>query len=330
MKRLLAAILALATVSAGAAPQEDAVRVVFDSDMDGDCDDVAALALLHVLADRGEARILATLASCRSDGTPSCLDAINTYFGRGDLAVGVPKAGLRRPSKYTRAVATACPHDLKSVEEAEDAVEVYRRVLGAQPDGSVVVVTVGFHTNVAALLRAPGGEDLVRRKVKHWVCMGGNFIGKPAKDDLKLGNVNFQRDAEAAYFAIRNWPGRVTFVGREVASVPSGLKVGKAFARLPEKHPVRVAYEAYFGGTCEDRHVADPAAVLFAVRGARDYWDVEDQGRLDLNPDMTFEWKYDRDADQSYLLKKQADGKPNDRAIEKVIEDLVLTPRATK
>ena len=33
------------------------------------------------------------------------------------------------------------------------------------------------------------GPDLVGRKVKRWVCMGGNFAGSPPRDDLKLGNV---------------------------------------------------------------------------------------------------------------------------------------------
>jgi hypothetical protein len=66
--------------------------------------------------------------------------------------------------------------------------------------------------------------------------------------------------------------------------------------------------------------------VLFAVRGHRDYWDLEDRGRLAINPDLTFEWKYDQDGNQAYLLKRLVDGKPNDRAIEKVIEELVLTP----
>jgi hypothetical protein len=39
------------------------VRVIFDTDMDTDCDDAGALALLHALADNGEAVILATLVS---------------------------------------------------------------------------------------------------------------------------------------------------------------------------------------------------------------------------------------------------------------------------
>lgn len=313
------------------------VNIIFDSDMDGDCDDVAALALLHVLADRGEAKILATVASSRSEYTPQCIDAINTWYGRGDLPIGAPqKIGIARASKYTRAVAERLPHTLKHGTDPENAVEVYRRVLMAEPDHSVTIATVGFHTNLASLLKLPAagdkpsGVDLVRQKVKQWVCMGGNFIGKPARDDLKLGNVNFQKDADAALFAIRNWPGKIVFVGREVASVPSGLKVGQAFAKLPENHPVRIAYEAYFGGLCQDRHIADPATLLYAVRGAGDLWDVQDKGSIMLNDDLTFEWNYDVDQKHAFLLKKQVNGKPNDRAVEREVESLIMTPAAAR
>ncbi len=160
--------------------------------------------------------------------------------------------------------------------------------------------------------------------------MGGNFIGKPARDDLKLGNVNFQKDAEAALFAIRNWPGRIVFVGREVASVPSGVQVGQAFSKLADDHPVRIAYEAYFGGTCIDRHIADPATVLFAVRGPGDLWDVQDKGSMRLNDDLTFEWDYDVDKNHAFLLKKQVNGKPNDRLVERTVETLIMTPAAAR
>ena len=34
----------------------------------------------------------------------------------------------------------------------------------------------------------------MKKKVKLWVCMGGNFVGRPAEDDLKLGNNNFTYD----------------------------------------------------------------------------------------------------------------------------------------
>lgn len=47
---------------------------------------------------------------------------------------------------------------------------------------------------------------------------------------------------------------------------------------------------------------------------------------MDLAADMTFQRRNDRDSQQSYLLNRQFDGKPNDRVIEKVIESLMLQP----
>ena len=290
-------------------------KIVFDADMDSDCDDVAALGVLHALADRGEAEILATISSSTNPFTPRCMDAVNTFYGRPDLPVGAPAKGVGRASKYARGVAEAFPHDLKA---APDAAGMYLDLLGRQPDGSVTIVTVGYLTNLAELLRRPGGPALAAKKVKLWVCMGGNFIGKPAKDDLKLGNVNFTTEKEGTLFAIPRWPGPVMFAGREVCSVPSGLKVGARFKELPEKHPVRLAYALYFGGEPKDRHVADLVAVLYAARGLGGRWDAETKGRLDLKPDLTFEWRAG-EGDQGYLLKKAPD-----REIEKELESLLL------
>ena len=108
--------------------------------------------------------------------------------------------------------------------------------------------------------------------------------------------------------------------------MPSGLKVGSSLARTPPENPVRAAYEYYFGGVAKDRHVADLVTVLYAVRGLRDYWEIEDHGWMDLHPDMTFEWRLDHDSNQSFLRKKLRDGKPNDRYIEQVLDELLVQP----
>lgn len=314
--------LALLLLASCAAPQPAApapVGVLFDTDMNTDCDDIAALALLHALADRGEARILATAASSKNEESALCIDAINTYFGRPGVPVGVPKGpGTREPSKYAAGIAKRYPHRLASVEEAPDAAALYAGILEQQPDQSVVLVTVGYLTNVAALLKRPGGPDLVRRKVKVWACMGGNFIGDPPKDDLQLGNVNFTREKEGALFAIRHWPAPLVFAGREVCSVPSGLKIGARFSELPENHPARVGYALYFGGVPKDRHVADPATVLFAIRGLGERWTLRNKGYMDLHDDCSFEWRLDHDSSQAYLLKRAPD-----RTIERELEELM-------
>jgi hypothetical protein len=323
---LLAALLAQGP-AAGKAP----AKILFDTDMDSDCDDAGALGMLHALADRGEAEILATVASSRHPWSPACVDAINTYYGRPDWPIGRPANGPDGPSKYARGVARRFPHDVKTADAVPDAVRVYRRALAAQPDGGVVLLTVGDLTNVAALLRAPAadgepsGRDLARRKVAVWVCLGGNFIGRPAADDLTLGNNNFTSDKEASLFAVRNWPGKLVFVGREIGSVPSGLKAGARLRELPEGNPVRAAYALWFGGEPRDRHVADQTAVLYAVRGPGAYW-REERGAMDLRPDMTFRWRPDPGGRQAYLVKQRGDGGAADREVERVIEALMMQP----
>lgn len=297
------------------------VKIIFDTDMLTDCDDAGAMAVLHTLADRGECEILASVTSVRDVHSVATVDAINRHRGRPDLPLGMVKESVvTEKSKFVGKIAKEFPHRVTSVEAVPDAVEVYRQILANQPDHSVVIVTVGYLTNLRNLLQSPGGADLVRGKVTRWVCMGGNFIGKPPKDDLKLGNVNFQRDAGSAHFVIHHWPGEVVFAGREVCSVPSGLKIGEHLAATPADNPVRRAYEHYFGGVAKSRHVADLATVLYAVRGLTDCWDISEPGRMDLKENMTFEWQFTSDGRQRYLLKKP----DNDRHVESVLDELLV------
>lgn len=82
--KISAAILLLAALPVIAAP----VKVIFDTDMDSDCDDAGALAVLHALADAGEAEILATVCSARHAWSPPAVEAVNRYYGRGELPIG--------------------------------------------------------------------------------------------------------------------------------------------------------------------------------------------------------------------------------------------------
>jgi hypothetical protein len=64
------------------------VPIILDTDMDTDCDDAGALAVLHALADRGECEILGTMVSARHPGSAPTVAAINAYYGRPHLPVG--------------------------------------------------------------------------------------------------------------------------------------------------------------------------------------------------------------------------------------------------
>lgn len=314
-------------------------RIIFDTDMMTDCDDAGAQAVLHALADRGECEIVATVVSSRDRWSAAVVDGINRWYGRPSLPVGMVRGeGVLEPSKFTQKVGRECPGRFQNPEaEIPDALSIYRELLERAGEGELTIVTVGYLTNLRHLLDSPAsaghpsGRELIQRKVSRWICMGGNFVGTPAHDDLKLGNVNFQRDPQSALAVIRDWPGRVVFVGREIGSVPSGLHAGAVLAQTPEASPVRRAYDAYFGVPGKSRHVADLVTVLYAVRGLGEWWDLHEGGRMVLQADMTFDWRDDAPGPpQAYLLKKRPLDPANDRRVEAVLDELLLQPPAAK
>lgn len=304
------------------------VKVVVDTDFNTDCDDPGALAVAHALADLGECEILATVVSSRWPTAPQALDAVNTYYGRPDLPIGVSRKGVVRHSKYADHLAKTFPHDTPPLDRVRDAVDVYREVLERQPDGSVVIVTIGYTINVAELLRSPGGLDLVRRKVREWVCMGGNFFDLKQETDP-----NLRMHPDATIEAVTAWPALLTFAPREVCSDPSPIRAGARLKETPADNPVRVAYEQYFGGVAKDRHCADLIAVIYAVRGARDCWDVEEKGSIRFLDDKAdFEWRAEPDSPaQRYLVMKGGwKVYSNKDEISKLCSDLLVRPPRRK
>ena len=301
----------------------EAIPIVFDTDMASDVDDVGALAVLHALADSGEAEILATVVSSTAPGSPGCLAALNAFFGRPDIPIGVvrdpqtrPK-GIGAPSLYAEEIARRHPHALAYEDGLPSGADLYRRVLAAAKDRSVVIVTVGFLTQLADLLdsqpdRASGlsGVDLVRLKVRHWVCMGGAFPSGP--------EFNIATDAPSSMRAIGNWPTPITFSGFEIGSV---ILTGAGLAALPERDPVREAYRLFHQGQVKDRQSWDQTAVLYAVRGLdgrlRDVWDLK-QGLLRVQGSGVSSWEDLPDGPHAHLVQKMPAEK-----VARMIEDLM-------
>ncbi len=330
LRPLLAGLLVLGGGMVAAAPP---VKVVFDTDMASDVDDVGALAVLHALADLGEAEILAAGISSRNEHVGPCLDAINTWYGRPDvpigyqrgLQVGYPKdTGEPTESRYAEAVAKAFPHRLARSSDAPDAALLYRKVLAGQPDGSVVMVSVGFLTNMKGLLDTPpdgisplGGEELVRRKVTLWVCMGGKFPDGRFEDGE--GEYNVKVDTVASVRAIHDWPTPVVFSGFEIGA---RVFTGAGLRAAPETSPVRAAY-LHFNGLA-NRQSWDQTAALYAVRGPRDYWTESPPGLCLMHARVGFgynEWIPAPGKGHRYLIERMAPAE-----LARTIEGLMMRP----
>lgn len=224
MKKFLLSFFLLATIASVAQTNKKAKSVIFDSDMGPDYDDVGAIAMLHAFADSGYINILATISSTNYDGVAATFDVLNTYFNRPDLPIAVPKNGLklRDFQHWSDSLIANYPHSVKSNEEVPEAVELYRKILAAQPDGSVTIITVGFFTNLANLLQSRpdqysklNGKELVQKKVKELVSMAGKF---PAGKEF-----NVEKDAAASQVVFTQWPGTMLLSGFEIGQK---VKVG--------------------------------------------------------------------------------------------------------
>lgn len=234
------------------------IRIILETDMTFDVDDVGALAVLHTLADDGRVTILAVgYNEVHPDGA-AAIDAINTFYGRGDLPVGIYPGELSDPdsSRYLDHLATF-PHRL-TADSAPDALDVYRRVLNDQPDASVTIVSVGFLNNLAKVLRAEA--DLVASKVEKLVVMGGRH-----NDGFNLVRHGL---VETTQEVIENWPTPLA-----ITDYGGRVRTGSALADTPAENPVREAYFRWFGGKFEGRSSWDQVAVLYAVYGAGDWFE---------------------------------------------------------
>ena len=295
------------------------VRLILDTDMESDVNDVGAVAVLHALADNGEAEILATMICSNNPNSPACLAALNTYYGRPDIPIGVARArAVGRPSRYAQRIAKEFPQDLGSSDNAPGAVPLYRKILAEQPDESVVICTIGYLTNLRNLIESRpdeisdlSGADLVARKVKLWVCMGGEFPrGRES---------NFKMDADSAHVSVRNWPAPIAFCGWEI-----GVKVdtGSWLVNVDDTNPVRRAYELFNG--VQDRHSWDQTAVLYAVRGLGKMWLDQTRGYNHVAPDGYNDWRRSPEKDHSYLIEKMP---PTDVAAT-ISQLMIQTPRS--
>jgi hypothetical protein len=282
------------------------IKVIFDTDIGPDWDDAGATATLNALADRGEAEILAMMVSSGGHSAtwgPPCLDAFNTYYGRPDIPIGVAQNGPEFGSSYNQQIAEEFPQDL-GTGNAWDAVELYRKILSEQEDSSVIIITVGFITNINNLLQSDpdsysdlNGLELVDKKVKKWVCMGGGY---PSSG----GEFNFNRDAAATVYAVENWPKPLLFSGFEIGvSILTGAKL----AETPESNPIRRAYELAGGYVGSTRSSWDQTAVLAAIRDPLLYWDLETTGYCHVFSNGSNEWRSSPDKDHTYLISRVSD-----------------------
>ena len=300
---ILAILLSVTYVNAQTGGRQ-AVSIILDTDIGPDYDDVGAIAVLHALADRGEAKPLAVISSNKNELTVPCIDVLNTYFGRPELLTGAPKSkgvALGAFQKWPEMLVGKYPHKIVKSSDAPDAVETYRKILARQPDQSVTIVTVGFLTNLSNLLDSPAdqispltGDILVRRKVKLLVSMAGSF---PEGREY-----NVYVDSLASEKVFSTWPTQIIFSGFEIGKqIKTGLKIlGNDKLNSPIKDVYAMAMPLS-KGDAEGRMSWDQTAVLVAIRGNLPYFGLK-RGRIVIEGGNN-KWQDDPMGPHAYLTE---------------------------
>lgn len=318
----------------GAAP----VKIIFDTDMSSDCDDAGALALLHGLADRGEAEILATIVNGidKDQCSAATVVAINRYYRRGSIPVGCGRFGYKEKSSFTSHIRMAFAKDVPTDDKQPPATSVYRRVLARQPDRSVTIVSVGFVHNLADLLKTRpdahsslDGAGLARKKVKQLVVMGGNFPkGK--------GEFNLMHNIREAQAVVAKWPTPIVFAPGKLGEK---IITGFALKDAAEANPVRAVYQRFtplwmpldkrWNNAIKHGNPSwDQTAVLYAVRGAEPCFERSKRGKVTIQmaprgtEDRSItQWKDDPKSRHSYLKEKMPL-----RKVAAIIDKLMAAP----
>lgn len=305
MQRILLSLTALLTLFSLSAchPAQEAetpVSLIFETDMGNDVDDVIALDLIHKAQDAGKARLLMVGLNKSGGSAPEFIDIMDTWYGYPDIPIGIaPDAPLTfEDGGYNEAVCAlrnedgtpAFPRSLSDYGALPTAVRLYRQILAAQPDRSVVIASVGFSTNLADLMESVpddlsplDGMSLIRKKVKLLSIMAGDFTGSGHRE------YNVVTDLPAARKVIDAWPTEVVLspweLGMAVQYPATSIENDFDWA---DPHPLVEAYKAYLPMPY-DRATWDPTAVLYALDGDK-WFTVSEPGlvRVDENGVTTF------------------------------------------
>ena len=232
--------------------------ILFDTDMESDCDDAGALALLLNACRAGEAQLLGVIADAPGAFVAPCCEVFLRHYAVAAPIGAVHAAPFAADPRFAayRAHCAAMPTHMfynrtlaaqlgKTDADYEDAARAYRRMLASAQDGSVTLVCVGFLTALAALLQTGPddlspltGKELLRQKVRTLITMGDAPV-----DGADEVSFNYAMDLTASEIFFAKCPVPV-IITPEGTDVLTGAHLSRT---LPAEHPLRIAYEQWNG-----------------------------------------------------------------------------------
>lgn len=257
-------------------------HIIVDTDMGNDVDDALALAVLHALERQQLCTFDAVILSRPGHDAAAMCAAVNAFYGRAEIPVGVMHDGPIPQTNRFLHVGAQYPHDYDPAT-APESVSLLRARLQALPDQSVSIVHIGFATNMARMLANPDDVALIRRKVKLLSIMAGAFAS--IDGDTAFKEFNVICDIPAMQRLAAEWPTPVVWGGFEIgwALRYPRVSIAEDFG-YRQPHIIVEAYNAYCEPT-EERPCWDLATALYAVLPERGYFGLSEAGHVQVADD---------------------------------------------
>lgn len=265
---------------------------ILDTDAGGDCDDMMALAYLAYAQRHLNVRIRAVTNSNACPGGPDLIRVFFEQLGQPVPMLGGPVGNAQSYDNYCTSVLNRFGG---SVREYPDAVTVLRRALAESENA--VLCAIGPMNNIAALLESQpdeisslDGVALMREHCVRLIVMAGGFT--PGEDGRNIPEWNALVDAAATQKMVALCPVPIVFLPFETGL--DMLTGGPMMDKYGENTPLSYAY-VHYADTREigGRHSWDPATMVYAVEGCRDFFaesacgtvEVDEEGRTMLHED---------------------------------------------
>lgn len=334
---------ATTTPSAEAAPPK--IKLIYDGDIGPDPCDFTTLSMLHEYHRHGLIELLGVAGEAPDPHLASTFSIYNQLY-KQDIPIGISanKTGGVKFSDavaklYQKVVADTCHADpnktifekfatdeTQTTDDVLNSVELYRKLLAAADDNSVVIYAAGPLFNFPLLLASPGdkysphtGERLLRDKVKQFVFMGGNF-----PDSVKSGH----HGSEGAEYNWHAW-GHPSVTKSAIEGLAKlgkpmiyigfeqGIRVhvGREIAeKLGRKHPTTESYYLYRSTAkippdaadkapqlMHDNPAFDDLGLFVAVEGGVGKYFREVRGHVQVNEKGANTWVADDDGNEAYI-----------------------------
>jgi inosine-uridine nucleoside N-ribohydrolase len=249
--------------------------------------------------------------SCTTDEyAVSAIDAINRFYLNPNIPIGTRKDGTTSiETNYNKVIADNFEYKL-TYSDVPETVDLYRKILASAVDGSITIITVGPLLNIQRLLQSKAdkysllnGSDLISKKVKEFVIMGGQF---PKGDNEWNFNGNMPGVTK---YVIENLKVPIVFSGFELGEQ---IKTGAIFNNIDIETPLYKGFlyfsehapwmKSQFKGKILNNSTFDQTAVLYAVNGGVDVlWEKISDGYCEADENGGNRWMKKKDSNHSYL-----------------------------